>query len=196
MSFYSIFLWIERAKLPLFFIIGVFPFLSEAASELSSWTLFTQVFNFSLFFLAFVFLIRKPFKLLCHQRQKDFFSFEKQALALEKQKKEQNKEWERKISDLSEKEKHIKQKAQAEGDRFYAEKQKDLKDLEERFKNHSDFLLHLETEKLKKEQLDYWKKELVELSKEELKGLAQELSFQKNEKNTFINFLRSYKKEA
>ena len=196
MSFYSIFLLIERAKLSLFFIIGVFPFLSEAVSELSNWTLFTQGFNFLLFFFAFVFLIRKPVKLLCHQRQKNFFSFEKQALAFEKQKKEQNEEWEQKISDLSKKEKNIKQKAQAEGDRFYAEKQKDLKDLEKRFKNHSDFLLHLETEKLKKEQLDYWKQELVELSKKELEGLAQELSFQKKEKNTFINFLKSHKKEA
>jgi len=179
--------WMAFAFLPLF---------SEAASELSFWVLFTQLFNFSLFFVVLILLVRKPVKLLYHQRQKDFFSFEKQALALEKQKKEENKEWEQKILALNLKEKNIKQKAQEEGDRFHAEKQKELMDLKERLKKHSDFLIHLETEKLKKQQFDYWKQKLVELSKKELEHLGKENSFQKKEKHSFINFLKSQKKEV
>ena len=177
-------------------VLAFFPVLSEAAGELSSWVLFTQVFNFSIFCLSLFLLVRKPIKLLCHQRQKDFFSFEKQSFELEKQKKEEYKLWENKLSDLKKQEKNIHQKAQEEGDRFYAMKERELKELEERLKKHLDFLLHLETEKLKQQQLDYWKKDLLESSKKELLVIAKEDSFQKKEKQAFIDFLTHHKKEA
>ena len=180
----------------LFLVFSLFPFLSEAASELSSWILFVQIFNFSIFCVVFFFLIRKPIQLLCHQRQKDFFSFEKQAIELEKQKKEENTVWEKKLLELKEQEQNIKKKAKEEGDRFYAEKQKELKDLEEGVKKYSAFIIRLETEKLKKQQLDYWRKELIEISKKELIHLAGESPFQQKEKEKFINFLSCYKKEA
>jgi len=171
-------------------MLSLFPAFSEAAGELSFWLLFTQGFNFSLFFLAFLFLVRKPIKLLCHQRQKDFFAFEKQALALEKQKKEENKEWEEKIVKLELREKSIKRTAEEEGSRFQFAKQKDLKDLEESLKKHSDFLIQLETEKLKKQQLDHWRQKLVQFSQKQLEDLAKHSSFQQKEKQNFVDFLK------
>lgn len=186
---------IKKIQYPLFAFLSL-PFSASAVAELSSWVLFTQVFNFSIFLLAFAFVLRKPVQLLCHQRQKDFLSFEKQVLKLEKQKREEHEKWERKLSDLQEREKNIKQKAKDEGDRFYSEKQKELKELKERLKNHTDFIAGLETEKFKKQQLDYWKKKLLELSKKELNLLAQDKAFQQKEKEAFISFLTHRKRRA
>lgn len=186
---------IKKTQYLLFAFLSL-PLSASAATELSSWVLFTQVFNFSIFFLAFALLIRKPVQLLCHQRQKDFLSFEKQVLKLEKQKREEHEKWERKLSDLQERERNIKKKAKDEGDRFYSEKQKELKELEERLKNHTEFIARLETEKLKNQQLDDWKKKLLELSKKELNLLAQDTAFQQKEKEAFIGFLTHHKKRA
>ena len=173
-----------------------YPFLSQAASELSGWTLFTQGFNFSLFFLGLYFLVKKPIQVLFHKRKKNFFAFEKQAFDLEKQKKEANQHWEKKISNLNEREKNIKDKAQKEGDRFKEKKQQELKELEKSLKTYSKFLIHLETEKIKKQQAAYWKQQLIQNTKKELEELALSPAFQEKEQKNFLNFLEAYRQRS
>ena len=179
--------FIKQFFLPL--SVLCFPFLSSAASELSNWTLFTQAFNFSLFFSALFFLVKKPIQVLFHKRKKEFFAFEKQAFEWEKQKKEENKLWLEKISDLNEKEKNIKEKAKTEGDRFKEQKQQELKELEKSLKAYCEFLIHLETEKMKKRLLIYWKKQLIQSAKKELEEQALSPDFQEKEAKAFLNFL-------
>ena len=173
--------------------LSLLPCFSFAASELSTWTLFVQLFNFLIFFFLFVFALRGPAQSFCHKRQKDFFAFEKQSQELERIKKKENQRLEKKLLDLQEREKNIKKTATIEGKRFQDNKQKELEELKDRLKKYEVFLLHLETEKMKKQQFDYWKNELIAKSKQELEALAKQAVFQKKEKEAFISFLKQHK---
>ena len=172
----------------------VFPFLAySGSSEFSPQAIFIQIFNFSIFLFAFLFLIRKPLQTLFHKRQKDFFSFAEQALKLEKAKKAEKKLWDKKLSDLNEKEKTIQQEAQEEGERFITQKKQELKKLSRSLKMASEFLLNLEKEKLKRESLSHWKKQLVDGVRRDLKESARSKDFQKKEQKTFLQLLQKKK---
>ncbi|MBC6415041.1 MAG: hypothetical protein GDA46_01425 [Bdellovibrionales bacterium] len=174
------------------FVLLFYPFASLATSELSTRLVFIQIFNFSLFAIGLFFLLKKPVQVLFHNRQKNFFAFEKQAFELEKQKKEENQKWEKKVSVLREKEKNIKKKAEEEGNRFRREKLQELKEIENKLKTYANFLIQLETEKIKRQQLNYWKKELIQNVRSELQELNS--SFQEQEEKIFLDFLQNYKK--
>ena len=165
----------------------------SAGSEFSPKAIFIQVFNFSIFAFAFFFLVRKPLQTLFHKRQKDFFAFEEQALTLEKEKQKENQLWDSKLSDLESKEKSIQEKAQAEGERFKAQKKKELKELSERLKKTAEFLLNLEREKLKRKSLSHWRKQLVKSAKADLNQLALTEDFQNQEQRGFLELLKQKK---
>ena len=165
----------------------------SAGGEFSPRAVFIQIFNFSIFLLAFLFLVRKPFQTLFHKRQKDFFSFEEQALKLEKEKQAEQELWKKKLSALEKTEENIQKQAQEEGERFKVQKQEELKELSERLKKTSGFLLNLEEKKLKRESLRYWKIQLVETVRTDLKQLALEEAFQKQEQVAFLDLLKKKK---
>ena len=169
------------------------PLTVLAGSEFSPQAIFFQAFNFSIFLFLFVFLLRKPLQTFFHKRQKEFFAFEEQALKLEKEKQKQKDLWDSKLSVLVEKEKNIKEKAKIEGERFKTQKQKELKELSERLKKTTAFLLNLETEKLKRESFKYWKTQLVEKTKTELNEMALSKAFQKKEQEGFLSLFKEEK---
>ena len=172
-------------------LVFFFPFLAySAGSEFSSKAIFIQIFNFSIFLFSFLFLVRKPLQTFFHNRQKDFFAFEEQALKLEKERQAEQKLWKKKLADLEDKEKNIQRQAQEEGKRFKRQKEQELKELAERLKKTSDFLLSLEKEKLKRVSLKHWKAQLVESVKTDLKNLALSDDFQKKEQAGFLSLLQ------
>ena len=174
--------------------ILIFLFFSSpafsAGSELTAELLFAQAFNFSLFMLAGWFLLKNPVQALFHKRQKDFFDFEKSAFQLEKEKQAENDSWKKRLSELEEKEKNIEAQAQAQAQKFQEQKQQELKELQQSLKRSSDFLIRLETEKIKKASLIYWKKALIKKSKAELLATAESKDFQNKEANTFLSLLK------
>ena len=172
--------------LPLFFPLVAY----SASREFSPQAFFIQLFNFSIFFFIFFFLVRKVLQTFFHKRQKDFFSFEEQALKLEKERQSEKKLWDSKLLDLDSKEKNIQKKAQEEGERFRAQKQKELKEFSESLKKTSQFLLNLEAEKLKRASLNRWKFQLVEDARTDLNRLALSEDFQKREQAGFLNLLK------
>ncbi|MCY4321707.1 MAG: hypothetical protein OXC37_04830 [Bdellovibrionaceae bacterium] len=173
------------------FLILSFPWLAYSASEFSAKAIFFQAFNFFLFFLAFLFLVKKPLKAFFHQRQKDFFSFEEKSLNLEKKLKKELEIWDEKLKDLNSKKNNIKKQAQDEGNRFMLQKKQELESLKKKFKKTSDFLISLEKQKLKRESLRHWRSELVEKTREELSELSLSENFQKKEQESFLTLLSS-----
>ena len=166
-----------------------YPWMAYSASEFSAKAIFFQAFNFSLFFLAFLFLVKKPLKAFFHKRQKDFFSFEEQALKLEEKIKKELELWDEKLKDLDSKQSNIKRQAQEEGNRFMLQKKQELETLKKKLKKTSDFLLSLEKQKLKRESLEHWRSELVEKTRKELNKLSLSENFQKREQEGFLTLL-------
>ena len=174
-------------RLSLTVCIFFLPFSAYAGGELFPLKeILVQVFNFSIFALAFGFLVRKPIKTFLHKRQKDFFSFEEQALQLEKEKQKENSFWEEKIERLKEQERGIKQKAKTEGERVALQKKEELKLLENQLKKSARFLIHLETEKAKKNLIDKWQNNLAHQTGLDLKELSQSLDFQQKQFKDFL----------
>ncbi|MCZ0932919.1 MAG: hypothetical protein OXJ52_07195 [Oligoflexia bacterium] len=172
-------------------LILFFPFFAYSASaEFSPKALFIQVFNFSIFLFLFLFLVKKTLQTFFHKRQKDFFAFEEQALKLEREKQKEKELWDGKLKDLNNKEKNIQKQAQTEGERFRAQKRKELEEFSERLKKTSEFFLNLEKQKLRRESLSYWKAQLVESARRDLSQLALFEDFQKAEQTGFINLLQ------
>ena len=163
------------------------PLISYASGELFPLKeILVQVFNFSIFALAFGFLMRKPIQAFLHKRQKDFFSFEEQALQLEKEKEKENFIWEEKLKKLKEQEEGIKQKAKMEGEKFAVQKKEELKLLENQLKATGHFLIHLETEKAKKDLIDKWKNKVVQQAGLSLERLSSALDFQHRQFEDFF----------
>ena len=171
------------------FILFANPALA-AGSELTSKLLLAQIANFSLFVLAGYFLLKNPLQALFHKRQKDFFDFEKQAAGLEKEKQVENDKWKKQLAELEKKEKNIESQAQAQAQKFQEQKRQELKELEQSLKRSSDFLIRLETEKIKKSSLSYWRKSLVKKTQAELLKLAESKNFQDQEVQSFLNLLK------
>ena len=168
-----------------------FPFLAySAGAEFSGKAIFIQAFNFSIFFFAFLFLVRKPLQTFFHKKQKDFFAFEEQALKQEKEKQETQKLWKSKLLNLEKKEKNIQKKAQEEGLRFEEQKQKELEELSKRLERASSFLLNLEKEKLKRESFSHWRAQLVKNIELDLNRLAESKEFQIKEQEGFLALLQ------
>lgn len=168
-------------------MLAFFPLFSFAASEaFPVKEIFFQIFNFSIFATAFVFLIRKPIKIFFHKRQEEFFSFEKQAIQLEKEKKSELKTWEKKLETLREQEAEIQKRAKKEGEKFVFQKKEELKNLRGRLKKESDFFLHLEKEKSKRELIKKWKNKVVQEAARELEKQAHSASFQKKRLEDFF----------
>ena len=173
------------------FFLLFLPFLAYSASaEFSPKAIFIQVFNFSIFAFLFLFLVKKPLQTLFHNRQKDFFAFEEQALKLEKEKQVEKAEWDSKLQDLDNKEKNIQKQAQTEGERFRAQKQKELTELSRRLRKTSEFFLNLEREKLRRESFSHWRTRLVESARSDLSQMALSEDFQKKEQAGFIELLQ------
>ena len=170
-------------------LLGFFflPSYSYASTEgFPTKEIFVQVFNFSVFVLAFVFLIRKPLKLFFHKRQEEFFAFEKQAVQLEKEKQEEYQAWEKKLQILKEQETGIQKKAQTEGEKFISQKQEEIKSLKARLRKESDFFIRLEKEKSKRNLLKQWKNKVVQEAGLELEKQAQSASFQQERIKDFF----------
>lgn len=176
----------SRRFLLVFFILFVSLPALASSGGFPAWEVGIQVFNFTLFFLAFVFLLRKPIQVFFHKRQEEFFSFEKQALSQEKERKKELKLWEDKIAKLKEQEKDIQKKAFAEGESFVAQKKEELEALRARLKKESEFFLHLETEKAKRELLEKWKDKIIQFAESELKKQAGSSAFQKESLSSFV----------
>ena len=154
--------------------------------------IFIQVFNFSVFAGAFIFLTRKPIKLFFHRRQEEFFAFEKQAAQWERERQEEFQTWERKLEILKEQEAGIKQKAQTEGERFIVQKQEEIKNLKARLKKELDFFLRLEKEKSKRNLLIKWKRKVVQKAGLELEKQAQSTSFQQDRLKDFFKQMEAH----
>ena len=142
--------------------------------------------------MALFFLTRKPIKVFFHKRQEEFFAFEKQAFQLEKEKREEQKNWEKKIQALREKEKGIEQKAQAEGEKFVFQRKEEIKTLKERLKKEADFFIRLEREKSKRELLKRWKSTIVEGASLELEKQASSHDFQRERLKDFFKQMESH----
>lgn len=171
-----------------------FPILAHSAgAEFSAKAIFIQAFNFSIFLLIFLFLIRKPLQSFFHKRQKDFLVFEEQALKLEKEKQEELELWRKKLLALEQTEKNIQKQAQEEGRRFEEQKKQDLEELSKRLKKTSSFLLNLEREKLKRESFFYWRSQLVENVKTDINRLATSDEFQQKEQAGFLELFKRQK---
>ena len=163
----------------MFLFFFFFPLFSFAASEgFPAKEILIQLFNFSVFVAAFIFLVRKPVKVFFHKRQEEFFSFEKQAVQLEKERQKENQSWEKKLEALKKQEAGIKQQAQAEGEKFISGKKQEIKHLKIRLKKEADFFLHLESEKLKRDLFKKWKNKVVEGAHLELEKQAESSVFQ------------------
>lgn len=177
-----------------FLCLFFFPFFSSfAASEaFPSREIFIQFLNFSMFFAAFLFLCRKPIKVFFHKRQEEFFSFEKQALSLEKEKKKELKLWEDKLAVLKDQEKGIKKKAQEEGEKFVRQKKEELESLKTRLKRETDFFFRLEKEKAKKDFLRNWKDKIIQSAERKLEEEAVSPAFQTNRFKNFLKQLESH----
>ena len=184
-----------KGKLFFFFelILFLFPFCSFSASGVFPVKeVFFQVFNFSIFFGIFVFLMRKPLKVLFHKRQEEFFSFEKQAKALEAERKKELKVWEEKLEILKKQEAAIQQKAKQEGERFISQKREEFRNLKARLKREADFFFQLEKEKSKRVLFKKWKDQITEQAQEELKKQASSRSFQKERIRDFFQQMESH----
>ena len=170
-----------------YFLFLFFPLFSFAASEgFPAREILIQLFNFSVFVAVFIFLVRKPVKVFFHKRQEEFFSFEKQAIQLEKERQTENQSWEKKLETLKKQEAGIKQKAQAEGEKFISGKKEEIKKLKTRLKKEADFFLHLERGKLKRDLFKKWKNKVIEGAHLELEKQAESLVFQTERTKDFF----------
>ena len=168
------------------------PFFSFASNEtFPAKEIFFQTFNFLIFAIVLFFLIRKPVKVFFHKRQEEFLDFEKQAFQLEKEKREEQKNWEKKIQALRDQEKGIEQKAQAEGKNFIFQRKEEIRTLRERLKKEADFFIRLEREKSKRGLLERWKNKVVEEARLELEKQALSPDFQKERLKDFFKQMES-----
>ena len=182
----------SRKIILIFFFLLLFSFPALAASGVfPAKEIGIQVLNFSLFFAALIFLLRKPVKVFFHKRQEEFFSFEKQALSLEKDRQKELKLWEKKIAVLKEQEKDIKKKAQKEGEKLISQKKEELESFRARLKKEADFFLHLEKEKAKRELLEKWKDKIIQLAEVELRKQALSSTFHQGKLKTFLKQMES-----
>ena len=178
------------------FLAGLFVFVfpSFSFAESASFPIkeiAVQVFNFSIFVVALIFLVRKPVKLFFHKRQEEFFSFEEQAVQLEREKKKELEAWEQKLESLKEQEKGIQKKAQSEGKKLVFQKREEIKNLQNRLKTEAEFFLQLEREKSKKELLEKWKYKIAQKAGKELEGQTQSPSFQQELVRDFFKQMES-----
>ncbi len=163
----------------------VFSCWAEASSGkgIPSKEIFFQFFNFSLFFIAFLFIIKKPVRNLYQKRRKDFLLFEEQAKKQRKDLEAKLQQWQTKIKELDVKEQTVKEDAEKEGKKWVAEKEKEITDLKKRLKSEEEFFGHLESEKIKRDSFKKWQKRIVEradplLKKESLKPEVQQKFYQ------------------
>ena len=180
---------LRKTKTPAFLLLFLFLFPASAfaASEgFSVKELAIQIFNFSIFFTALIFLTRKPLGAFFHKRQKDFISFEEQAIHLEKERQREKKEWGEKLTTLEKQEQGIQQKAQTEGERWFFQKKEELKSLKIRLQKEADFLIHLEKEKAKRELLQQWKDKVIQSAQQDLKNQSQSHNFQSERVKDFF----------
>ena len=181
------------SKIFLLFVFFLLPFAGFAVSEgFPAKEVFVQIFNFSVFAAVLILLVRKPLQVFFHKRQEEFFSFEKQAVQLEKEKQEEYKNWEMKIQALKEQEEGIQKKAQEEGDRFITQKKEEIKQLQDRLKREARFFIRLETEKLKRKLLKNWKGKVKEGACFELEKQAGSKDFQTARLEDFFNQVESH----
>ncbi len=174
---------------PLFFLPGL-AFADRAPFPVQEIT--AQAFNFSVFAIAFIFLIRKPVQLFFHKRRDEFLSFERQAMQLEKERKGELKAWEKKLKGLREREKDIDQKARSEGEKFMSQKRREIQNLRDRLKREAEFFLRLEREKAKKELMGRWREKIIQAAGRSLKNQAPARSFQQALFKDFFKQLESH----
>ena len=151
-----------------------------------------QLFNFSVFFGLLWFLLKKPAQAFFHKRQKNFLSFEEQALKIEKEKKEELTVWDQKLKALTERESGIKEKAQEEGKKLDFQKKEELKSLKIRLKKEADFFLNLEKEQAKNLLLKKGTSQIARSAGWELKNLAKSPSFQKESMKDFFKQIKAH----
>jgi len=180
-------------KKSLLCFVFLFPFLCYAGQGgFPLKEILVQVFNFSIFFGLLIFFVKKPLKSLLHKRQRDFLAFEEQALSLEKEKKEEEKLWDKKLKDLWEQEQSIKQRAEAEGKRFIQKKQQELKIYKQQLQNTAKLLIHLEQQKAKNQLLKKWKAKTVQQAEKAL--IAPDLPAHKLHENRLEKLLKQLEK--
>lgn len=181
--------FIKKHKCTIFLalIFLLFPSLAFAKAEgFPLKEILIQVFNFSVFAIVFVFLVKKPIGAFFHKKQKDFIAFEEQALQLEKEKEKEQKEWDKKLMDLEQKEKSIQQSAQQEGERLLAQKKEELKNLSNQLKSTAEFFIRLEREKLKRNLIQKWRSKVAEEAEEDLKQQPKTSDFQNKRLKEFL----------
>ena len=138
-----------------------FVFAEAAGGAFPFREIFFQLFNFSLFSAGLIFLLRKPVQVFFHKRQEEFIAFEKQALKLEKEKRAEYEKWEKKREEAEENSSTVRQKAREEGERFAFQQKEVLKNLKIRLQKSSDFVIHREREKAKRDMLAKWEGRLI-----------------------------------
>ena len=147
--------------------------------------IFYQVFNFSIFFIALIFLLRKPAKEFFKSRKEDFFRFEKQARQQEEKMKKEHQLWLDKVEEISKKETDIKSQALKEGENFKKQKQLELEGLKEKMKKDEEFLLKLEKQKLLQQTLSAFKEKVAGYAQKVLEKTCSEGTVRKNLYNKF-----------
>lgn len=174
-------------------LVLLFPSLVWAASGSAFKEVFFQSFNFILFVALLFFLVRKPLQAFYRARRENFLQFENMARKKEEKILTEHKGWRKKLEEMKGREQTVSEKAHQEGERFKAEKARELQELKERKKREAQFFLRLESEKMKREMLQKFKSNVVAGALEEFKTLGANPAFHKK---LYGNFLRTIERQS
>lgn len=157
-------------------------------------TLLIQLINFVPFALLLVYFTRKPLSLFFSKRSEDFLEMENKAKEYELEKQKEYDLEEQKLKDIKERQQSVAHRAAAEGERYKAKKQKELKALQARLEREKNVFIKLEEAQTQSQLLGQLKQGIVKSAREKLESESLEKSFHQNLQKDFLRRAYDFQK--